>query len=101
MPYGYEKYRLDNGISPNTVVHEVQLIQALFAFCEKRTKNRWSPMKSALPIFSNSSWNKRSRYQRQHLEPQIDLYPPLVRLYVADRQDSERFYAEIQIKPQT
>jgi len=30
MPYGYEKFRLDNGISPNTVVHEVQLIRSLF-----------------------------------------------------------------------
>ncbi|WP_088007005.1 tyrosine-type recombinase/integrase [Indiicoccus explosivorum] len=29
MPYGYEKFRLKNGISPNTVVHEVQLIEHL------------------------------------------------------------------------
>lgn len=39
MPYGYEKYRLKNGISPNTVVHEVQLIRSLFAFL-RRTYDR-------------------------------------------------------------
>ncbi|AQQ53071.1 tyrosine-type recombinase/integrase [Planococcus lenghuensis] len=31
MPFGYEKFRLKNGISPNTVVHEVQLIEHLLA----------------------------------------------------------------------
>lgn len=43
MPYGYEKYRLDNGISPNTVVHEVQLIRALFAFLRKTYKKSVEP----------------------------------------------------------
>lgn len=43
MPYGYEKYRLKNGISPNTVVHEVQLIRALFAFLRKTYKKTVEP----------------------------------------------------------
>lgn len=43
MPYGYEKYRLDNGISPNTVIHEVQLIRALFAFLRKTYKKSVEP----------------------------------------------------------
>lgn len=43
MPYGYEKYRLKNGISPNTVVHEVQLIRSLFAFLRKTYKKTVEP----------------------------------------------------------
>ncbi|PSL41080.1 phage integrase family protein with SAM-like domain [Planomicrobium soli] len=43
MPYGYEKYRLDKGISPNTVVHEVQLIRALFAYLRKTYKKSVEP----------------------------------------------------------
>ncbi|MFD1030646.1 site-specific integrase [Metaplanococcus flavidus] len=43
MPYGYEKYRLQNGISPNTVVHEVQLIHSLFAFLTRHYKKRIEP----------------------------------------------------------
>lgn len=43
MPYGYEKYRLKNGISPNTVVHEVQLIRALFAFLRNTYKKPVEP----------------------------------------------------------
>lgn len=43
MPYGYEKFRLDNGISPNTVIHEVQLIRALFAFLRKTYKKSVEP----------------------------------------------------------
>ncbi|TWT09204.1 site-specific integrase [Planomicrobium sp. CPCC 101079] len=43
MPYGYEKYRLDKGISPNTVVHEVQLIRALFAYLRKTYKKQVEP----------------------------------------------------------
>jgi integrase/recombinase XerD len=43
MPYGYEKYRLENGISPNTVVHEVQLIRSLFAFLRKTYKKQVEP----------------------------------------------------------
>lgn len=43
MPYGYEKYRLQNGISPNTVVHEVQLIHSLFAFLARQYKKRIEP----------------------------------------------------------
>lgn len=43
MPYGYEKFRLDNGISPNTVVHEVQLIRSLFAFLRHTYKKPVEP----------------------------------------------------------
>jgi integrase/recombinase XerD len=43
MPYGYEKYRLEKGISPNTVVHEVQLIRALFAYLRKTYKKQVEP----------------------------------------------------------
>ncbi|ANU12995.1 hypothetical protein B481_3357 [Planococcus halocryophilus Or1] len=43
MPYGYEKFRLDNGISPNTVVHEVQLIRSLFAFLRHTYKRPVEP----------------------------------------------------------
>ncbi|UJF28376.1 site-specific integrase [Planococcus sp. 107-1] len=43
MPYGYEKFRLKNGISPNTVVHEVQLIRALFAFLRNTYKKPVEP----------------------------------------------------------
>lgn len=43
MPYGYEKYRLKNGISPNTVVHEVQLIRSLFAFLRNTYKKPVEP----------------------------------------------------------
>ncbi len=43
MPYGYEKYRLKNGISPNTVIHEVQLIRALFAYLKKTYKKTVEP----------------------------------------------------------
>ncbi|KOF09596.1 recombinase XerC [Planococcus glaciei] len=43
MPYGYEKYRLENGISPNTVVHEVQLIRSLFAYLRKTYKKQVEP----------------------------------------------------------
>jgi integrase/recombinase XerD len=43
MPYGYEKYRLKNGISPNTVIHEVQLIRALFAYLRKTYKKTVEP----------------------------------------------------------
>lgn len=43
MPYGYEKYRLKNGISPNTVIHEVQLIHALFAYLKKTYKKPVEP----------------------------------------------------------
>lgn len=43
MPYGYEKYRLDKGISPNTVIHEVQLIRALFAYLRKTYKKSVEP----------------------------------------------------------
>ena len=34
MPYGYEKYRLDNQKSPNTVVNEVSLIQSFLRFVD-------------------------------------------------------------------
>lgn len=34
MPYGYEKYRLDNGISPNTVTIEIHLINSLLAYID-------------------------------------------------------------------
>ncbi|MGI2326660.1 site-specific integrase [Planococcus sp. YIM B11945] len=40
---GYEKFRLDKGISPNTVVHEVQLIRALFAFLRNTYKKPVEP----------------------------------------------------------
>ena len=43
MPYGYEKYRLKNGISPNTVVHEIQLIRSLFAFLRNTYKKPVEP----------------------------------------------------------
>lgn len=43
MPYGYEKYRLENGISPNTVVHEVQLIHSLFAFLTRQYNKTVEP----------------------------------------------------------
>jgi integrase/recombinase XerD len=43
MPYGYEKYRLDNGISPNTVVHEVQLVHSLLAFLARHYKRTVEP----------------------------------------------------------
>ncbi|WP_084245954.1 site-specific integrase [Planomicrobium okeanokoites] len=43
MPYGYEKYRLENGISPNTVIHEVQLIHSLLAFLAKTYKKSVEP----------------------------------------------------------
>jgi len=43
MPYGYEKYRLDNGISPNTVVHEVQLIHSLLAFLSRNYNKTVEP----------------------------------------------------------
>lgn len=43
MPYGYEKYRLQNGISPNTVIHEVQLIHSLFAFLARHYNKRIEP----------------------------------------------------------
>lgn len=43
MPYGYEKYRLENGISPNTVVHEVQLIHSLLAFLARSYKKSVEP----------------------------------------------------------
>lgn len=43
MPYGYEEYRLKNGISPNTVVHEVQLIRSLFAYLQKVYKKKIEP----------------------------------------------------------
>lgn len=43
MPYGYEKYRLKNGISPNTVVHEVQLIHSLLAFLARSYKKSVEP----------------------------------------------------------
>lgn len=43
MPYGYEKYRLENGISPNTVVHEVQLIHSLLAFVSRQYKKNVEP----------------------------------------------------------
>ncbi|HSJ39271.1 MAG TPA: site-specific integrase [Planococcus sp. (in: firmicutes)] len=43
MPYGYEKYRLENGISPNTVVHEVQLIHSLLAFLSRHYKKNVEP----------------------------------------------------------
>ncbi|RNF41123.1 site-specific integrase [Planococcus salinus] len=43
MPYGYEKYRLKNGISPNTVVHEVQLIRSLFAFLRRTYDKKVEP----------------------------------------------------------
>lgn len=43
MPYGYEKYRLENGISPNTVVHEVQLIHSLLAFLARYYKKSVEP----------------------------------------------------------
>lgn len=43
MPYGYEKYRLDKGISPNTVVHEVQLIRSLFAYLRNTYKKSVEP----------------------------------------------------------
>lgn len=36
MPYGYEKYRLRNGISPNTTIHEVSLIRSLLRFINKK-----------------------------------------------------------------
>lgn len=43
MPYGYEKYRLENGISPNTVIHEVQLIRSLFAFLRRTYDKKVEP----------------------------------------------------------
>lgn len=43
MPYGYEKYRLQNGISPNTVVHEVQLIHTLLAFLVRHYNKKIEP----------------------------------------------------------
>lgn len=43
MPYGYEQYRLQNGISPNTVVHEVQLIRSLFAFLTRHYNKSIEP----------------------------------------------------------
>lgn len=43
MPYGYEKYRLEKGISPNTVIHEVQLIHSLFAYLRHTYKKSVEP----------------------------------------------------------
>lgn len=43
MPYGYEKYRLENGISPNTVIHEVQLIHSLLAFLTRHYNKTVEP----------------------------------------------------------
>lgn len=43
MPYGYEKYRLEKGISPNTVIHEVQLIHSLFAYLRNTYKKSVEP----------------------------------------------------------
>ncbi|MTD29885.1 site-specific integrase [Planomicrobium sp. YIM 101495] len=43
MPYGYEKYRLKNGISPNTVIHEVQLIRTLLAYLNRKYKKPVEP----------------------------------------------------------
>lgn len=34
MPYGFEKYRIDNNISPKTIVNEIQLIQSFLKFIE-------------------------------------------------------------------
>lgn len=38
MPYGYEKYRLDKNISPNTLIHEIKLIRAFLAFVNSKYK---------------------------------------------------------------
>lgn len=43
MPYGYETYRRNKGISPNTVIHEVRMIRALLAFINKKYKTDVEP----------------------------------------------------------
>lgn len=43
MPYGYEKYRLNNNISHNTVVHEVRLIRSFLAFVNGKYKKSIAP----------------------------------------------------------
>jgi len=43
MPYGYEKFRLSNGISPNTVVHEVRMIRSLLGFINQKYKKTVEP----------------------------------------------------------
>ena len=43
MPYGYEKYRIKSGISPNTYVHEVKLIRAFLAYVNQKYKKDIDP----------------------------------------------------------
>src|SRR5690606_20009910 len=40
MPYGYEQYRLDKNISPNTLIHEINLLKAFLAFVNSKYKKR-------------------------------------------------------------
>lgn len=43
MPYGYEKYRLENNISPNTTRTEVRVINELIAFVNFKYKKEIEP----------------------------------------------------------
>lgn len=43
MPYGYEKYRLSKGISPNTIRIETQLIRSLLAYVNHTYKKSVEP----------------------------------------------------------
>lgn len=43
MPYGFEVYRLNKGLSPNTVVHEVSLIRLFLSFVNTKYKRSVEP----------------------------------------------------------
>lgn len=43
MPYGYENFRIDKGISEKTVVHEVRLIRSLLTFINMKYKKTVEP----------------------------------------------------------
>lgn len=43
MPYGFEEQRIKNGLSPNTVVHEVSLIRLFLSFVNTKYKRSVEP----------------------------------------------------------